>query len=88
MFIVYAIKSIGYNFIYIGMTEDLNERLRRHNKRYVRSTRKFAPFDLIYTENCLNGQQAREREKFLISTSGKRFLKAIIFKKQTDGIGR
>jgi putative endonuclease len=78
MFIVYAIKSIGYNFMYIGMTEDLNERLRRHNKGYVRSTRKFAPFDLIYTENYLNRQQAREREKFLKSTSGKRFLKLIL----------
>ncbi len=78
MFIVYAIKSLNHNFIYVGMTENLEERLIRHNKGYVRSTKRFAPFGLIYSENCIDGKQAREREKFLKSTSGKRFLKSLI----------
>jgi putative endonuclease len=77
MFTVYALKSLNHNFIYVGMTEDLNERFIRHNKCYVKSTKKFIPFKSFYSENCIDEQQAREREKFLKSTSGKRFLKSI-----------
>lgn len=50
MFIVYAIKSIQHNFIYVGMTENLDDRLRRHNAGYNKSTKRFAPFKLIYSE--------------------------------------
>jgi putative endonuclease len=78
MVTVYAIKSILHNFIYVGMTEDLEERFRRHNNGYNKSTKKFAPFKLIYSEICSNGQEDRNREKFLKSTSGKRFLKTLL----------
>ncbi len=78
MFTVYAIKSLQHNFIYVGITENLQERLRKHNNGYNKSTKKFTPFKLIYSEICLNGQAARKREKFLKSTSGKRFLKTKI----------
>ncbi|OGU64644.1 MAG: endonuclease [Ignavibacteria bacterium RBG_16_36_9] len=80
MFTVYALKSLNHNFTYIGMTEKFDERFVRHNKGDVRSTKRFAPFKLIYTENCETGQQAREREKYLKSSSGKRFLKSFIEK--------
>ena len=60
------------------MTEELDARIVRHNKGYVRSTKRFAPFELFYSEICEDGKQAREREKFLKSTSGKRFLKTIL----------
>ena len=77
---VYALKSLIHNFTYIGMTEKFDERFVRHNKGDVRSTKRFAPFKLIYTENCETGQQAREREMYLKSSSGKRFLKSFIEK--------
>jgi putative endonuclease len=66
-----------HNFIYVGMTEDLSDRLRRHNNGYAKSTKKFTPFELIYTEDFIDGKQTREREKFLKSTSGKRFLRSL-----------
>jgi putative endonuclease len=89
MFTVYAIKSISYNFIYVGITENLCQRLNRHNKGYNRSTKKFAPFELFYSENCSNGSEAREREKFLKSTSGKRLLRSILINQNNiAGIGR
>ena len=62
------------------MTKKLDERLDRHNKGYVKSTKRFASITLFYFEKCQNSQQAREREKFLKSTSGKRFLKSILSK--------
>jgi len=78
MFTVYAIKSLLHNFIYVGITENFEERFRRHNNGYNKSTKKFAPFKLIYSEICQSGQEARDREKFLKSTSGKRFLKTFL----------
>ncbi len=65
------------------MTEDLNARVIRHNKGYIKSTKRFTPFELFYYETCEDGKQAREREKFLKSTSGKRFLKSILNSKKT-----
>ncbi len=82
MFTVYAIKSISHNFIYVGMTENLDERLSRHNNGYVQSTKNFRPFTLIYQEQVADGTKARLREKYFKSTSGKRFLRNL------EGIGR
>jgi putative endonuclease len=78
MFTVYALKSLNNNFIYVGITENLEKRLIRHNKGYVKSTKRYSPFELFYSEKCENGIKAREREKYLKSTSGKRFLKSIL----------
>jgi putative endonuclease len=55
MFTVYALKSLSQNFIYVGMTENLEERLKRHNLGYNKSTKRFAHFKLIYSENCETG---------------------------------
>jgi len=88
MFTVYALKSLSHNFIYVGMTEDLEERLRRHNNGYNKSTKRFALFKLIYSENCETGQKARIREKYLKSTSGKRLLRSILKEDKTGGIVR
>ncbi len=84
MFTVYAIKSLHNKFIYVGITENLDDRIRRHNKGYNKSTKKYAPFKLIYSEIVSNGTEARQREKFLKSSTGKRFLYSLI----DDGIGR
>jgi putative endonuclease len=81
MFTVYALKSLSHNFIYVGMTENLEERLRRHNNGYNKSTKRFAPFELVYSEKCESGEAARTREKYFKTTSGKRFLRSLRTKK-------
>jgi len=88
MFTVYAIKSLSHNFIYVGMTENLEERLRRHNSGCNKSTKRFAPFSLLYTEQCETGQEARNREKYLKSTSGKIFLRFVLEENKTGVIVR
>ena len=77
MFIVYAIKSQSRNYIYIGMTRDVEERLARHNKGYERTTKPYRPFDLIYTETFATRVEARQREKYLKSGVGKEFLRSL-----------
>ena len=75
MFIVYALRSVARNYIYVGMTSDLQVRLERHNKGYERTTKPYAPFELIYFEELPDRISARKREKFLKSGQGKDFLR-------------
>ncbi|WP_262420266.1 GIY-YIG nuclease family protein [Flagellimonas meishanensis] len=53
------------------MTSNLEERLKRHNRGWERTTRMYAPFRLIYTEKWDNRPLARKREKFWKSGVGK-----------------
>ena len=77
MYFVCAIKSEVRNYIYVGMTSNLNKRINAHNKGYERTTKPYGPFKLIYTENYANRLKAKEREKYFKSGKGKEFLKTI-----------
>lgn len=77
MVTVYAIKSKIRNYIYVGFTSDLNDRSHRHNSGYEKTTRAYAPFDLIFTEEFQTRVEARAKEKYLKSGVGKEFLKKI-----------
>jgi len=75
---IYAIKSKVRNYIYVGLTNNLEERLKRHYSGYEKITRSYRPFELIYTEEYSERLKAREREKYLKSGVGKEFLKNLI----------
>jgi len=81
MYIVYAIKSLSRNYIYVGFSSNLGKRLKRHNKGQNKTTKPYAPFKLIYTEMAPTRAQARKREKYLKSGAGKEFLKRIMANK-------
>lgn len=72
---VYVLKSLKDNKLYIGMTKDFEKRIREHNKGQVKSTRGRRPFVVIYKEFFESREQARIREKYLKSGSGRKFLK-------------
>ncbi|MEW5894477.1 MAG: GIY-YIG nuclease family protein [Candidatus Omnitrophota bacterium] len=75
MFIVYAIKSLRCNYIYVGLTNDLTRRLNQHIKGKSATTKAYRPFVLIFTEEFEIRQDARDKEKYLKSGSGKELLK-------------
>ncbi len=75
MLIVYAIRSEVRNYIYVGMTNNIERRLKEHNNGENRSTKAYKPFVLIYTETFQTRVEAREKEKYLKSGVGKEFLK-------------
>jgi len=77
MIFVYAISSINFNYIYVGMTADIEERFRRHNKGREKTTRPYAPFILLYTEECKDRMEARIREKYWKSGIGKEKLRVL-----------
>lgn len=67
---VYILKSFKDNSFYIGCTPDLRNRIVKHNKGEVYSTKNLRPFKLIYYEAYLSKEDAFMREKQL-----KRFAK-------------
>lgn len=75
---VYAIKSISRNYIYIGMTSNLDRRYGEHNAGREKTTKPYSPFKLIYSEAFSTRAKARLKEKQLKSGFGKEFLKTLI----------
>ena len=77
MYWVYAIKSGKDGRIYVGFTQDLEIRFKEHNTGKTKSTKGYRPWNLIYSEEVAERQQARSREKYLKSGVGKAFLKKL-----------
>lgn len=75
MFYTYVVRSKKDSKLYIGWTDDLQNRLSMHNRGLVESTRSRVPIDLIYYEACLSKEKAVEREKQLKSGFGRAYLK-------------
>lgn len=78
MYKVYAIRSKIKNYIYVGLTTNLEKRLKQHNKGYTKSTKPFRPFEIIYFEEVETRILARKREKYFKSGIGKEFLRKLI----------
>ncbi len=81
MFSVYAIKSKKKRYIYVGLTNNLERRLKQHNNGRSRTTSPYKPFELIYSEVFGTRIEARKREKYLKSGQGKDFLYRLLTNK-------
>lgn len=65
MVYVYILKSIGVDRFYVGLSSDLSRRLKEHNSKQVKSTKPYAPYNLIYTKSFDTLSEARDYEKYL-----------------------
>jgi len=72
---VYVLRSSVDGQFYVGLTRDLRARLQAHNSGQVPSTKKRVPLELVYWEGCLNESDAAQREKYLKTAWGKRYIK-------------
>ena len=74
MFFVYILKS-DKDYIYIGQTKDLEDRLIRHNSNRSKYTKNKGPFRIIYKEVFKTRTEAMKREKELKSGKDREWLK-------------
>jgi len=74
MYYSYVLQSKKDNGFYIGFTKDLKLRFESHTKGLVDSTKDRRPLKLIYYEACLNQIDATNREKYLKTYNGRRYL--------------
>jgi putative endonuclease len=75
MYYVYILQSRKDNSFYIGYSPDLRNRLSKHNKAQVPSTKDNVPWKLIYYEAYVDRKDATGRERFLKSGSGWKLFK-------------
>ena len=75
MHYVYVLYSKKDKKLYTGSTNNLIERINRHNKGLVTATKYRRPLKLIYYEACLSRKDAMRREIYLKTAWGKRYLK-------------
>jgi putative endonuclease len=74
MVIIYVLESLITKKHYVGMTKDLDKRLREHNSGRSRFTSGHMPWKVIYTEVAKNFIEGRIREKYLKTSAGKKFI--------------
>ena len=75
MYYVYVLVSKKDDNLYIGITNNLERRLREHNIGRTQSTKSRVPFEIVYYEEVKSRENARDREKFLKSGCGREFIK-------------
>ena len=78
MFYVYTLKSTTRDYIYVGLTQHPERRLREHNAGHTQSTKAYSPFEKFYQEELPDRTSARVREKYLKSAAGKRYLRKFL----------
>ena len=59
---VYILHNKNRNFLYIGFTENLRQRLKEHNSGKSKSTKPHIPLSLIFYEAYGNIKDAKRRE--------------------------
>jgi len=92
-YFLYILRSLKDGKLYIGVTSNLEKRLKSHNNGYARSTKSRKPFVLVYSEDFKTLAEARKREYFLKNTpQGGKLKKKLVLgtwslqSKRTDGI--
>jgi len=78
MFYLYILYSKKDKKLYVGHTNNLENRLRHHNCGLVLSTKNRKPLILIYKEVYKIRKEVRKRELFLKSLWGGREKKKIL----------
>lgn len=72
---VYVLRCAD-NRLYVGSTRDLKSRMNAHEYGKVKTTKSRRPVALIYSEEVENYSDARKRELYLKSGTGRDWLKS------------
>ncbi len=72
---VYVLQSLKDHHLYVGLTRDLRNRFKEHQDGRVPATTNRRPFVLVYYEAGRDIHKAAQREKYLKTAWGKRYLK-------------
>lgn len=72
---VYVLRSKKDGKWYTGCAHDLRKRIEQHRTGKVSSTKGRSPLDIIYYEAARDEDDAFDRERYLKTGMGKRYLK-------------
>jgi putative endonuclease len=76
-FITYIIKSDSINKFYIGYTSDSEKRLKKHNTKSNKWTKRGVPWKVVYTKEFPTKSQAIKHERYLKKLKNKTYLEKL-----------
>jgi putative endonuclease len=79
--VFYILSSVKKKRYYIGSTQDIAERLVRHNRGAERATKGYLPWKVIYSEESGSRAHAVKREKEIKSYKGGEAFKRLLIDK-------
>jgi len=79
MHYVYILLNEAKTRTYTGVADDVNKRLALHNAGRVKASRPYRPYHIVHAEEFQTLKEARQKEKFYKSTTGRRRLKEMFF---------
>ncbi len=82
MYVVYILQSLKDKRTYVGYTNEIQQRLHRHNIGQVTATKNRRPLRLLFTEEFLTMEEAKVKELWWKSSNGRRALKKLFDKNQ------
>ncbi len=68
---VYILYNKLKNFIYIGYSENLIQRIKEHNNGFSKSTKLYTPLELIHYEAYKSMKGAKRRGEYLKTNRGR-----------------
>ncbi len=74
-YFIYILRSLVNNDIYIGSTENVENRIKLHNLGKVKSTRGYKPWQLLEQQEFNSRSEAVMQERFLKNHQQKEILK-------------
>ena len=78
MYYTYILISQDGRHTYTGSTDNITRRLNEHNGGKVKSSRFYLPYVILHVDEFQSFREARQKEKFYKTTSGRRILKKIV----------
>ncbi len=75
MWYVYILQSLKDKRTYVGYTHDIQRRLAEHNRGAVTATHARRPFVILFTQEYLTEETAKQGERYWKSGAGRRALK-------------
>jgi len=87
MYFIYILRSSFKGRYYIGHTVNVLDRLREHNRGWVRSTKSGIPWVIVYSEKFRTKQNAVRRELQIKSYKGGEVFKRLVSKELVPAVG-
>ena len=82
---VYVLQNEKDDSFYVGSTQDLNQRVERHNTGRSRYTKNRGSWKLLYTEQYDTRAQAMQREQQIKKWKNKKYIEQLIASKCSEG---
>ncbi len=76
--IVYILYYNKFKKTYVGQTNNLIDRLEYHNSGKVKSTKRYIPWEVLYSEKFPSRSEAMKQEKWFKGKTGRKMISEIL----------